>query len=62
MMGLMGAVGSAAGGMVLGLWGFLALNALGALFVLAPLLGGWLLRPALDAAAVEPASAETSPS
>jgi MFS family permease len=62
MMGLMGAVGSAAGGMVLGLWGFLALNALGALFVLAPLVGAWLLRPAVDAAGIERAPVETSPS
>jgi MFS family permease len=43
-MGMMGALGSAAGGMVLGAWGFLALNALGAAFV-APLLAMWLLRP-----------------
>jgi MFS family permease len=53
MMGLMGAVGSASGGIVLGLWGFLALNALGAAFVLAPLAAGWLLRPLDDATAIE---------
>jgi MFS family permease len=47
MMGLMGALGSAAGGMVLGAWGFLALNTLGAAFVMAPLVTGWLLRPAM---------------
>ena len=37
VMGLMGALGSAAGGMVLGAWGFPALNALGAVFVVGPL-------------------------
>jgi MFS family permease len=36
-MGLMGAFGSAAGGMVLGAWGFGALNALGAAIVVATL-------------------------
>jgi MFS family permease len=46
VMGLMGALGSAAGGMVLGAWGFLALNALGAAFVLGPLVAVWLFRPA----------------
>ncbi len=49
-MGLMGALGSAVGGLVLGVWGFLALNALGAALVVAPLVGAWLLRPALDRA------------
>jgi MFS family permease len=53
MMGLMGALGSASGGIVLGIWGFLALNALGAAFVLAPLAAGWLLRPVPDGAAME---------
>jgi MFS family permease len=37
VMGLMGALGSTAGGMILGLWGFLALNLAGAALVLAPL-------------------------
>ncbi|HEV3350377.1 MAG TPA: MFS transporter, partial [Methylomirabilota bacterium] len=37
LMGLMGAIGSAAGGMILGLWGFAILNAVGALLVLGPL-------------------------
>ncbi len=44
-MGLMGAVGSAAGGMILGLWGFAVLNAVGALLVLGPLAIGLLRRP-----------------
>src|SRR5262245_16387643 len=46
MMGLMGALGSAAGGMILGAWGFLALNVVGAVFVIVPLVAGWILRPA----------------
>jgi MFS family permease len=45
VMGLMGALGSAAGGMVLGAWGFGALNALGAAVVLAGLAAMWLQRP-----------------
>jgi MFS family permease len=44
VMGLMGALGSAAGGMVLGAWGFGALNALGAAVVLAGLAAMWLQR------------------
>jgi MFS family permease len=47
VMGLMGALGSAAGGMVLGLWGFGALNAVGALAVMIPLAAMWLNRGAL---------------
>ena len=47
VMGLMGALGSAAGGMVLGAWGFLALNVLGTVFVLGPLVTAWLVRSAL---------------
>jgi MFS family permease len=39
IMGLMGALGSALGGMVLGVWGFGVLNALGAALVLAGLAG-----------------------
>src|SRR5262249_62031756 len=35
-MGLMGALGSATGGMILGIWGFAILNAAGALLVLGP--------------------------
>ena len=46
-MGLMGAIGSAAGGMILGLWGFAILNAVGALLVLGPLAIALLRRPAL---------------
>jgi MFS family permease len=46
-MGLMGASGSAAGGMILGIWGFAVLNTLGAVLVLAPLAATLLRRPAL---------------
>jgi MFS family permease len=48
-MGLMGAFGSAAGGMILGVWGFTVLNALGAALVLGPLAATLLRRPALAA-------------
>jgi len=47
LMGLMGAIGSAAGGMILGLWGFAILNVVGAVLVLGPLAVTWLRRPAL---------------
>jgi len=46
-MGLMGAFGAAAGGMILGLWGFTILNTLGAALVLLPLAVTLLRRPAL---------------
>jgi len=46
-MGMMGAFGSAAGGMILGVWGFTVLNALGAALVLGPLAASLLRRPAL---------------
>jgi MFS family permease len=49
LMGLMGAIGSAAGGMILGLWGFAILNAVGATLVLGPLALTLLRRPALEA-------------
>ena len=42
VMGLMGALGSAAGGVILGAWGFGVLNAVGATLVLAPLAAAWL--------------------
>jgi MFS family permease len=48
LMGLMGAIGSAVGGMILGLWGFAILNAVGAALVLGPLAVTWLRRPALE--------------
>ena len=62
VMGLMGAAGSAAGGMVLGAWGFPALNALGALFVVGPLAAAWLFRAALSPTAIERSEAEASTS
>jgi MFS family permease len=46
-MGLMGALGSAVGGMILGVWGFAILNAVGAALVLGPLAAMLLRRPAL---------------
>jgi MFS family permease len=47
VMGLMGALGSAAGGMILGAWGFAILNTLAAGLVLGPLAITLLRRPAL---------------
>src|SRR6266446_4759500 len=52
-MGLMGAFGSAAGGMILGLWGFTILNTLGAALVLGPLAVTLLRRPALASISTE---------
>jgi len=46
-MGLMGALGSATGGMILGIWGFAILNAVGAVLVLGPLAVTLLRRQAL---------------
>lgn len=43
-MGLMGASGSAAGGMILGVWGFAVLNVVGAALVVAPLAATLLRR------------------
>jgi MFS family permease len=54
VMGLMGAVGSALGGVVLGAWGFGALNVLGAVMLLVPLAASWLQRQALTASAAQP--------
>jgi MFS family permease len=42
MLGLSGALGSAAGGMILGAWGFVMLNTLGAVCVIGPLVAAWL--------------------
>jgi MFS family permease len=47
-MGLMGALGSATGGMILGIWGFAILNAVGAGLVLGPLTVTLLRRQALS--------------
>ncbi len=59
IMGLMGALGSAAGGLVLGTWGFPALNALGALCVMGSLAAGWVLRQGLATAARSEAEPST---
>src|SRR5262245_37500863 len=53
-MGLMGALGSAAGGMILGRWGFAALNALGAALVLGPMIAALARRPSLAALVLVP--------
>jgi MFS family permease len=47
VLGAMGALGSSAGGMILGLWGFAILNAVGAALVLGPLAATLLRRPAI---------------
>jgi predicted MFS family arabinose efflux permease len=49
-MGLMGALGSAVGGMILGLWGFAILNAVGAMLTFGPLVVTLLRRPTLATA------------
>jgi MFS family permease len=46
-MGLMGALGSAAGGMILGVWGFAILNAVGGALALGPLAVTLFRRPTL---------------
>jgi hypothetical protein len=51
-MGLMGALGSAAGGMILGVWGFAVLNAIGGALVLGPLAATLLRRPTQQRRAV----------
>jgi MFS family permease len=53
-MGLMGAVGSALGGVVLGVWGFGMLNALGAAMLVLPLAAGSMRRVAAAARAAQP--------
>ena len=58
--GLMGALGSTLGGMVLGVWGFPILNAIGAALVLGPLATVWLHRATL--APVPTERSEASPS
>ena len=47
-MGLMGALGSAAGGMILGVWGFAILNAVGGALALGPLAATLLRRQAFN--------------
>jgi MFS family permease len=53
IMGLMGALGSAAGGVILGAWGFPVLNAIGATIVLGPLAATWLRRAKLGPRPIE---------
>jgi len=47
MTGLMGALGSTLGGIMLQSWGFSMLNAAGAVLILGPLTAVWLGRAAL---------------
>ncbi len=54
MTGLMGALGSTLGGLMLQGWGFAALNAAGALLILGPLAAVWFGRSALRAPARHP--------
>ena len=54
--GLMGALGSTLGGMILQGWGFPILNGVGLVLVLGPLAMGWLGRSALRARAAEAAA------
>jgi len=49
LMGLMGALGSATGGVILQVWGFAALNAVGGALVVVPLVLVWLFRGAFTA-------------
>lgn len=51
--GLMGALGSTLGGIILSAWGFGILNTVGAALVLVPLAGTWLRRPSLAPLAAE---------
>jgi MFS family permease len=60
IMGLMGATGSAAGGVILQAWGFPVLNAVGAALVLGPLAVTWLRRAASAARPVEYSGANPS--
>jgi MFS family permease len=53
--GLMGALGSAVGGVILQAWGFAILNAVGAALVLGPLAATWLRRAALRPGTSRPA-------
>jgi MFS family permease len=55
--GLMGALGSTGGGIILQAWGFVALNAVGALLLLGPLAAIWLRRGLLTAESARPARA-----
>jgi len=51
-MGLMGALGSAAGGMILGVWGFAVLNAVGGALALGPLAFTVFRRPSFHGLSV----------
>ncbi len=53
VMGVMGALGSAAGGMILGVWGFAILNTVAAALVLGPLAITLLRRPLLPLSTIE---------
>jgi MFS family permease len=53
-MGLMGALGSAIGGVILGVWGFGMLNAAGAALLILPLAASSMRRAAAAARTAEP--------
>ena len=58
--GLMGALGSTFGGIILQTWGFPVLNVVGAALVLIPLAGAWARRPTLGRVSVEQSETEAS--
>jgi MFS family permease len=60
MTGLMGALGSTLGGVVLQSWGFATLNAAGAVLILGPLVVVWFGRAALVAQSSERPGAAAS--
>ena len=62
MMGLMGALGSTIGGLVLEAWGFFSLNALGTAVVVGSLILAWIARPALLLSRMDHPLAEPSTS
>ena len=61
MTGLMGALGSTLGGIVLQGWGFAVLNAAGAVLILGPLTAVWLGRGAFATQPSERPEAAASP-
>jgi hypothetical protein len=58
--GLMGALGSTIGGLVLEAWGFFSLNALGTAVVVGSLTLVWIARPALSLSRMNSSRAKVS--